>query len=460
MTAYGMTDLGFVKKPATVIRAEIDASYKSTFGASIDTSDESLDGQFIGILAEREALLWDLAEECAHSHDADAVTGAPQEQLYALSGHLREPALHSETVATCCGDDGTVILQLSRASVEKTDVLFEATAEGTIAALDLWTDTTDYFVDDRVQNTDAGFTRCYVCITAGTSAGSGGPAGALEDITDGTVHWRWIGDGEGAVDIVFQSVETGPFVCLSPDLNVITTPISGWSTIRNLDDAIVGQAAETDEAFRLRREVEIAAPGEQTPDAIRETLLRRVDAVQSVTVFWNPQDDPDADGLPGHSVEALVRGGTDADVAFVLFKRCIGAGINSYGNTSEMVEDSEGIEHEIFFSRPAEKPIYIDIDITYDASVAPSDLAAQVKAAIKAWGDTFKTGKDVTASGVSAHAFDVNRNLGVECLLEVTDCDIDDAPAPGTSATVVIARRELATFALANIAVTLTPGTP
>ncbi len=34
--------------------------------------------------------------------------------------------------------------------------------------------------------------KLYRCITAGTSAGSGGPTGTSTDITDGTVHWRYL----------------------------------------------------------------------------------------------------------------------------------------------------------------------------------------------------------------------------------------------------------------------------
>lgn len=32
----------------------------------------------------------------------------------------------------------------------------------------------------------------YECVTAGTSAGSGGPTGTGDDITDNTAHWRWL----------------------------------------------------------------------------------------------------------------------------------------------------------------------------------------------------------------------------------------------------------------------------
>lgn len=39
----------------------------------------------------------------------------------------------------------------------------------------------------------------YQCITAGTSAASGGPTGTSSDITDGSVHWNYLGEDSGAV---------------------------------------------------------------------------------------------------------------------------------------------------------------------------------------------------------------------------------------------------------------------
>lgn len=51
-----------------------------------------------------------------------------------------------------------------------------------------WAGATAYSVGAEVTN-DGG--KPYVCITAGTSAGTGGPTGTGADITDGTVHWRY-----------------------------------------------------------------------------------------------------------------------------------------------------------------------------------------------------------------------------------------------------------------------------
>jgi hypothetical protein len=54
---------------------------------------------------------------------------------------------------------------------------------------DAWQDTTVYAVEDIVEN-DTG--KVYVCVTAGTSAGSGGPTGTGSGITDGTVVWDYV----------------------------------------------------------------------------------------------------------------------------------------------------------------------------------------------------------------------------------------------------------------------------
>jgi hypothetical protein len=58
-----------------------------------------------------------------------------------------------------------------------------------VKATNAWTNGHAYVLGDRVLN-DTGKT--YRCITAGTSAGSGGPTGTAADITDNTAHWKYI----------------------------------------------------------------------------------------------------------------------------------------------------------------------------------------------------------------------------------------------------------------------------
>jgi hypothetical protein len=55
-----------------------------------------------------------------------------------------------------------------------------------------WAGDTAYAVGAKVSN-DGG--RMYEAIAAGTSASTGGPTGTAKDITDGTVHWKFINTG-------------------------------------------------------------------------------------------------------------------------------------------------------------------------------------------------------------------------------------------------------------------------
>lgn len=64
--------------------------------------------------------------------------------------------------------------------------VFRATADLVTA----WAIDTAYTKYTRVSN-DSG--KVYECITAGTSAHSGGPTGTTADITDNTAHWKYVG---------------------------------------------------------------------------------------------------------------------------------------------------------------------------------------------------------------------------------------------------------------------------
>jgi hypothetical protein len=106
------------------------------------------------------------------------------------------------------------------------------------------------------------------------------------------------------------------------------------------------------------------------------------------------------------------------------------------------------------FSKPTEVPIYIIVNVTVDADEYPEDGDDLIKQAIVDWGDVQATGKNAVASVITAQAFTVD---GV---LDVTSVLLGTAPAPGTSVTVPIALRELATYDTSRITVNVVTGTP
>ena len=77
---FGLTTEGFSPKTLELIRDDINAAYRAAFGTSVDVSDGSILGMLAGIMAERYALLWELAEAVYSSQDPDKATGAAIER--------------------------------------------------------------------------------------------------------------------------------------------------------------------------------------------------------------------------------------------------------------------------------------------------------------------------------------------------------------------------------------------
>lgn len=445
---YGLLTTGFVPKNLEVIRDEINASLRDAFGASLDLSDGSAIGQTVGILAEVYALLWEVAEAVNSSQDPDKATGSALDALAALTGTLRDPAIESTATLTLTGTPLTLVAADSRASVVVTEDEFETLADATIVALTAWATTAAYAIGDRATNAS----RAYVCTVAGTSAGSGGPTTTSAAEVDGSVTWRYMGEGTGAVDVASQAVDTGPIAAASGGITTIVTPVSGWDSVINLLDATPGRDVESDASLRVRRKLELAAAGTGPINAVRSDLLGVAD-VTSVTVFNNPADVTDVDGVPPHAFESLVQGGADQDI-FDQLLLSTPVGINAFGTTSGTADDDQGVAQPFAFTRPTEIDIYVEITIVKNPITYPADGDDQIKTAIVAFGDLAATGKDAVSSSIGAQAFTV---AGV---LEVTTTFIGTAPSPTLPTTIAIALRELAVHDTSRITVITSDGTP
>jgi len=452
-TTYGLTSTGFVPKTLEVLIDDMNAELQSVFGSSINVTDGIL-AKFVAIVCERYAELWEGLETCYSSQDPSKATGTALEALCALTGTVKKKASSSSVTLTLTGTPTTVVNTGSRGATASTGQKFATEAAATIVSVTAWVPSTVYAVGDR--RTNGG--NVYICTVAGASAGSGGPTGNGTGIVDNLATWNYLGLGTGAVDVVATCTVTGPVTALARDITVIDTPVGGWSSVINILDATQGADIESDQLLRLRRQYELGLSGSTPADAIRAALLELANVV-SVTVFVNDSDITDTNGMPPHSVEALVQpvspvpAGFDQTVFDALFAN-IAAGIATTGNTPGTATDSQGTVHDITYSRPTEVPIYVAITLTKDPATYPSNGDALVQAAIKSWGALQSCGKDAVSSALIAQAFTV---AGV---LDVTVCNIGLTATPTTNTTIAISLRQLATYDTGRITVTSSNGTP
>ena len=413
MATYGLTTDGLIVKTLSVIRDELNTRLRDAFGASIKLDDRSVFGQISGIVSEIAALVWELAELVNSSQDPDKASGAALDALCLLTGTLRPAASYSTVTGTLTGTPTTIVTSGAIVKTDSTDVAFVTMADATIDTVDAWVASTAYAVDDRV--TSSG--NVYQCTTAGTSDTPTGPSDTGSGIVDGTVEWIYLGEGTGAVDVDMRGQETGPREASAGDLIVIDTQIAGWDGVTNLLDATPGRDAATDEELRTLREAELATAGSTPVDALRAELLDIEDVV-AVTVFVNNTDATNSDGMPPHSVEALVRGPESPDAAFDqtiwdALLAGVAAGIQTHGTIVGTSTDSQSTEHTMKFSRPTNTPIYIRVGITYDDDEYPEDGDDLIKDAIVDWGDAQSTGKDAVPSAIISAAHSIDGVLGV-----------------------------------------------
>lgn len=465
---YGLLATGFNPKPLTDIVSELEDKYKTAFGTSVGSNPDGTIpaqkamGQQIGILAEREALLWELGQAVNSSTDPDKAEDAALDAVCALTGTIRNGERASSGFVTATGDPGTLLPVGRVVSVLGANTRFDSTAVGTLVVVDAWATTTAYNVGDRVTSGTSP-ARVYQCVGAGTSATA--PTGTGASIVDGTVTWRYLGEGTAAIDLPMLAEVPGPFAALSGSLTEIETPIGGWKSAINVLDAIVGAYVETNAALRIRRENELQGNAKGALNAIRATVLRvgqgSPNPVTACIVFENTTMLTDADGLPPKSVEALVLGGVDQDIYNALLDSVDG-GIETYGNTTGTATDSAGNTLTIKFSRPTEVLIWIEIDVRKYPAQFPLDGMAQIIAAILDKMTKWSFGRDVTGSQISAPVMPnpANPALGVQGVLDVLVVRLGVTPGPTGSGPVTIVTREIARFDSSRILVTLSDGTP
>ena len=102
-----------------------------------------------------------------------------------------------------------------------TDCIIDGSPAPGLSAND-WSASASYSVGTKVQNDRE---RIYECISAGTSASSGGPTGAGQSISDGGVTWKWLGNK-------INHTVRGIFI----DAEISTVFISRTSVIRCRDN--------------------------------------------------------------------------------------------------------------------------------------------------------------------------------------------------------------------------------
>ncbi|POW55564.1 hypothetical protein C3408_16770 [Candidatus Pantoea alvi] len=260
-------------------------------------------------------------------------------------------------------------------------------------------------------------------------------------------------DVDGSVTVTATCATSGAVAAVAGSITKINTPTRGWTAVSNPSAATVGSAAETDAQLRVRQAQSVAIPALTPFDAV-DGAIANVTGVTRHKLYENDTGAVNSDGIPAHSIAAIVDGGDVTDIAQTIRGKK-GQGVATYGSTTVTVLDKYDNPHAISFSRSTDVPIYVAITLKVFTGYT-TQIGEQIKQAIADYINSLKIGDDVLLSRIYSPA-----NLGVVSggnakYYDINALTIGKSASSQAAANIVTAFNESASCSTANIALTVT----
>lgn len=256
----------------------------------------------------------------------------------------------------------------------------------------------------------------------------------------------------GSISVTATCQTPGAIGASANTINQIFNPQLGWQSVNNPAGATQGAPTETDAALRTRQGISVALPA-LTPLSSIAASIAAVPGVTESIVYENPTGSTDANGIPSHSISAVVAGGTTLGVATAI-EQTKAPGTGTFGTTSQVVLDPAGQSITINYYILAQTPIFVSLTIkAFTGYVSSTGLA--IRAAIVNFINSLTIGQDVAINWVNAAA----QMISIPAIGEtfkVTILTQGITASPSGSTDIVIPFNQQATCVTANVTLVVT----
>jgi uncharacterized phage protein gp47/JayE len=185
----------------------------------------------------------------------------------------------------------------------------------------------------------------------------------------------------GTIGIFMCTVDGANYVPAG-SITTIITPVSGLDSVNNIVAGTVGRDVMGDDEFRVYRRNNLQTNAKATDNAIQSNLSELL-GVSYVKVISNRLMTTDAEGRPPKSFETIIQGGDDDEIAAAIWLNQA-SGIESFGTITKIVQDSNGDNQTIKFSRPVPKFVWIQLEVN-SSGLEEGNAPTLVKEAIYDW---------------------------------------------------------------------------
>ena len=425
MPEYGITETGLRIKRFDTILSEINAFQTEGFGVQVGANTRS----FLNVLntgvADKIAELWELGADIYHNLSPMSAEGAALDNAVQFGGNSREKArstyypIHCECTEGITLDEETLIESDTNPAIK-----FLSAEERTISR--------SAFNKAKVKVVSTQPGEAYTVALNGTlysytcKAQDGPEAilGGLRDLilADEAEAFTASVDSENVLLIIeaadvesensmlltdnlttesvtaiisFASEEPGEVSLPNGAITKIVTAPTGFLSCTNLCGYVAGRLLETDVELRQSYVDKIFSRSSRMTDSIRSAILANCAGVTAAQVYENRTNETDSEGRPPHSVEAVVDGGSNSDIAEQILAT-VSAGITTYGSVSVDVPGEDDDMIEVCFNRPTYIYCWFKVTLTISkASLVPANYAELVETAIVDAMSQVENGEDV-----------------------------------------------------------------
>lgn len=417
MADYGLTDAGFIMPTYDDLTASYASSFKSSYGTDLATSEDTMAGMLIRILAYTDYTLWEAAQGVYNTQTLNGAEGTYLDDIMSQRGIFRKSAtagsgyvavksgksaswtyqIPTDTYFTASNGlfyyvttDTSLRSQITAYSISKAQATSLSTStitfyctnttSGATNSITLVTSDTNFLTDlqtffsNNLSTSDASNifvsgTTLYVGFSNNDLTNPVGLSTSSKIYATSSVGNKWSLVPVKGSTTGINSVDIG-------EITSISSTFSGYISSTNLTAFISGTDVETDAELRSRFNDEQDEATAATRPAIIKAVLD-LDGVSKVRVYDNPTS-TDTTYTKAFTFNTVVTGGDSTEIAQALYDT---KPINTltYGTTSVTVDTEDGNTEIISFTYSTEDLYSIRIDYT---TATETELTTSEKSAI------------------------------------------------------------------------------
>lgn len=433
MAEYGVTDKGFNIKRLDTIMEEIHTDLTEAFGFDTRLTKPSFLDTLITTFSYQISDLWETAQDNYYAKYPATATGVSLDNAVQYGGIRRAANKHTSYRLHCTGDDGTYVR-------EEAIVATNTSPEVRLKNADEFEITRGAFnrVSIKVASAEVGV---YSVTINGSQYSFSSLDGVEEDIITGlakaiTDDGYTITAEDNTLKIEDKTISRSNVLILSDNLTTssvtviatflteeygkITLPygivtkminnVTGFTAVTNLLEPTYGRKQESDIELRQSYIAKSALRSNTMIESIVGELLNNIENVESASGYENDTDYVDSRGLPPHSIEIIVEGGDNSEIAQAILRRKAG-GIQTYGSIEVGVPGVYGDTIPVRFSRPDYLYTWLKVVLHGDKSQLPTNYASLTIQALISDGAEFVAGTNLLTQLLNDGIYDAVAGL-------------------------------------------------